>query len=115
MQSCDLPMATLQVHIDGTLLRGVLDLDDERVEFLAQRAVLGIGEDCEIRVQGRRHCICRRHVELDHLDGTIRIRDLNSPQGIFINRTHVATQTPWPLRDGDVVHIGVRDFLVRID
>jgi hypothetical protein len=108
------PMGTLRLGISGTLLRGSLELDGVRIEFSAARPVLGFGEGCEIKVP-RGNAFARRHVEFDQLDGVIRVTDLGSSQGIFINRVHKATRTPWPLRDGDKLHIGVQELLIRLE
>ena len=102
------------MKIDGALLRGVLEIDEARIAFAAERPLLGRDEGCDIRVNNLRHAISRKHVELDHANGVIRIRDLQSPQGIFINRKHVASDTPWPVKEGDRVRIGTEEFLIRI-
>jgi len=107
-------MAILRIRLDGELLCGALAIGDQVIDFSGARLLLGRDEGCDIRIRSAAFGISRRHVELDHAAGKIRIRDLSSPQGIFRNRQHLASEMPWPMIDGDVIRIGGEDIQVRI-
>lgn len=108
-------MGTFRLRRDGALIRGELELDGARYPFAAERPMFGRDATCEIRLPVYGHAIARKHVQFELHHGSICIRDLQSAQGIFINREHKASDTPWPLHDGDTVHIGTETFLIRLE
>lgn len=74
-----------------------------------------------ITVVGRRHdcdlCIplmvvSRRHCQLNYNNETLKIRDLGSRGGTFLNRKRIDEAT---VRAGDYIKVGPLTFLLQID
>ena len=56
--------------------------------------------------------ISHDHAEIDLADGTLKVRDLGSTNGTFINGVRVGGDKPARLKEGDVLHFGSAEFLV---
>ena len=72
--------------------------------------VLGRGHDCELRIPLK--VVSRKHCQLSPNQQSLKIQDLDSRGGTFVNgkRVNVA-----PLKAGDYIQIGPLTFQVQID
>jgi pSer/pThr/pTyr-binding forkhead associated (FHA) protein len=69
-------------------LRKVLGLGiDEDVTVTASRLLIGRSSECDLRLLCPK--VSRRHAELVISEGYVAVRDLNSRNGTFVNRTRV--------------------------
>ncbi len=84
----------------------------DRAEFPLRKPVtrVGRGEDCSLRVPGAD--VSRQHCELKINNGALRIRDLESSNGTFVNNQRVREAT---LKAGDRIRIGPIVFTLQID
>lgn len=75
-----------------------------------QKFLIGREEDCQLRpnsdLVSRHHCV----IAVD--DFTVRIRDLGSTNGTFVNNQRITTQVV--LKQGDLIRIGKLAFEVQI-
>ena len=100
IDSLSLPMRYLLVCIDGPLLGQ---------EFEIPPTGLIVGREGHVRVADE--YLSRKHFEVSaEADGTIRVRDLNSRNGTFLN-TLPAHNTR--VQDGDEIRAGVHRFRVE--
>jgi hypothetical protein len=69
-----------------------------------------IGRALDVDVRLDDICVSRRHCRIVAVKGALFVRDLGSTNGTFINgvRTEVS-----PLRDNDVLSVGMMRFIVR--
>jgi predicted component of type VI protein secretion system len=83
----------------------------ETIRVLRGKLLIGREEDCQLRPQSgfvsRHHCV----LLLDEF--TLRIRDLGSQNGTFINGRRIA-KGPAILLNGDVISIGDLDFQIAV-
>jgi len=52
------------------------------------------------------------HCEIDEVGGVLRVRDLGSRHGTFVNEARIVTAYLWP---GDRLTVGVSTFLVQYE
>jgi predicted component of type VI protein secretion system len=75
-----------------------------------QKFLIGREEDCQLRpnsdLVSRHHCV----IAID--DFTVRIRDLGSTNGTFVNNQRITTQVV--LKQGDLIRIGKLAFEMQI-
>jgi pSer/pThr/pTyr-binding forkhead associated (FHA) protein len=88
------PLAAQTIPIDGTKL------------------IIGREEDCQLRPESE--FISRHHCVLLLDDYTLRIRDLGSKNGTFVNSSRIGSGETILLHD-DVVAIGEMTFLIDLD
>jgi len=50
--------------------------------------------------------VSRRHVRIERIQDTLHVRDLESANGTFLNRTRIAPNTPHVLRNRAVLQLG---------
>ena len=99
------------VAVDVTLVLVRKDGRTLDVKLKKERTVLGRQTECDIRVPvgavSRQHCEFRLEG-----DGSVKVRDLGSSNGTFVNaeRTDEAT-----LEAGDIVSVGPVRLVARID
>jgi pSer/pThr/pTyr-binding forkhead associated (FHA) protein len=72
--------------------------------------IIGRREDCDLRIAVSD--VSRKHSKLTLDDGTLKIEDLGSSNGTFVNGTRVNAAM---LKAGDVVQIGPVTFVVQAD
>ena len=86
--------------------------DGERREFVLREGVSTIGrkEDCDLRIPLAD--ISRHHSEVTASDGKVKIRDLDSSNGTFVNLARIEEQE---LEPGDRVSIGPVVFTLQVD
>jgi len=71
---------------------------------------IGRSHDCDLRVPLR--VVSRKHCELSQNAEALKIRDLNSRFGTFVNGKRVSDAT---VRPGDYIRIGPLTFLLQIN
>ena len=71
-------------------------------------ATLGRSPNSEIYLTDR--WVSRCHCEIDHVNGTLTVRDIGSKHGTFVNGEKV---THAPLLPGDNLTVGLTRFQVR--
>jgi EAL domain-containing protein (putative c-di-GMP-specific phosphodiesterase class I) len=94
-------------------LEGFLDGKDgiQRVPIVPLPFIIGRQRDLSFPLPSG--SVSRRHVEI-YLDGPcLRIRDLGSTNGTFVNGQRIATDQP--LDPGDVIRIGMFEFRVAVE
>ncbi|UCE47365.1 MAG: FHA domain-containing protein [Phycisphaerales bacterium] len=72
--------------------------------------VMGRGHDCELRIPLK--VVSRKHCQLSPNQQSLRIQDLDSRCGTFVNGKRVNNA---PLKAGDYIRIGPLTFQVQID
>ncbi len=78
-----------------------LTIDGERHEVGKRVVVLGRSQDCDIQLADPN--VSRRHAELRQENGSFRIVDLGSTNGIEVNGRRLRQAT---LEDGDTIVLG---------
>jgi pSer/pThr/pTyr-binding forkhead associated (FHA) protein len=88
----------------------VLETDDFSV--VHPEYTIGRADDCDLKLQNR--FVSRHHCELvvDDQDKIVRVRDLGSQNGTFVNDGPVTAECE--LKDGDKLVIGCIPFEVHI-
>jgi seryl-tRNA synthetase len=81
--------------------------DGQEVRFPLFKDRLTIGRTANNDIQLNEQCISRRHAVIVTENGSTRIVDWGSKNGVYINENRVAEQM---LKNGDVVMIGVTEF-----
>jgi len=77
------------------------------------RSVVGRDSSCRIRLPFAD--VSREHCELVAEDDALRVSDLGSSNGTFVNREKLDAESPRTLSAGDLLTIGNYTFVVRID
>ena len=72
--------------------------------------VLGRSHDCDLRIPLK--AVSRRHCQLSQNKEAVKIHDLDSRGGTFVNGKRVNAAT---IKAGDYIRIGPLTFLLRID
>jgi pSer/pThr/pTyr-binding forkhead associated (FHA) protein len=90
--------------ISGPLAGQTIDLSDGTL-------LIGREEDCQLRLT----CdfLSRRHCALELSDLTLRIRDLGSKNGTYVNGRRIGSNEEILLHD-DLVAVGTMSFLIDI-
>jgi eukaryotic-like serine/threonine-protein kinase len=106
-------------------------LSGQRFVFpIAMKVAVGRSPECALRIRGEPNdlTVSRRHCVLVIDPPTLRVRDLGSRNGTYVNGTKIATQarssfsedggSPDPvgfeLHDGDWLQVGASEFQVRV-
>src|SRR5690242_9871804 len=86
--------------------------DGERRSFSVSRdmTVIGRREDCDLRIPLGE--ISRKHCRLIKEDGTLRLEDLGSSNGTYLNGKRVQEAA---IEAGDTLQVGPVVFVVQID
>ncbi len=74
------------------------------------RLVIGRREGADIRIPTAN--VSREHCEILEENGHLRVRDLGSSNGTYVNRQRVQEQ---PLKAGDLIGVGPAVFLVQVE
>ena len=102
-----IPLAPAQVisrpcvlqQIRGPLAPQVIELD---------RDVLVVGRAEEVDIKIPSSALSRRHVRLERYQGSYRVIDLDSSNGVYLNEIRIHTAV---LRDGDTLQLGNAVFI----
>jgi len=73
--------------------------------------IIGRAEECHLRPNSRQ--ISRRHTAITIADGTVKVRDLGSSNGTFVNDEKIEGERQ--LRSGDKLAVGPLQFEVQLD
>lgn len=96
--------------MEAALVHVRSDGRQQPVPLRAGKVVVGRQEDCQLRIPSAQ--ISRHHCELITGGAGVRIRDLGSSNGTFVNGQKVDEAE---LEAGDVIAVGSTLFVVRID
>jgi pSer/pThr/pTyr-binding forkhead associated (FHA) protein len=75
--------------------------------------VLGRRHDCDLRIPIP--TVSRKHCQLSQNGDSIKLRDLSSRAGTFVNGKKVEAETDIPLKPGDYIRIGPLTFVCQVD
>ncbi len=75
--------------------------------------VLGRRHDCDLRIP--LPVVSRKHCQLTQNNDSMKLRDLSSRAGTFVNGKKGEAETEVPLKPGDYVRIGPLTFVCQID
>jgi len=86
--------------------------DGKRKDFpvVNSSVVIGRGENCDLRVP--LSSVSRKHCELNISGGTIKVRDLSSSNGTYVNNKRITEQD---IHAGDRIVVGPVVFTVQVD
>jgi len=74
-------------------------------------AVIGRRHDCDLRIPLM--SVSRRHCQISYNKDTLKVRDIGSRNGIYLNGKRIDDEAT--LRAGDYLRIGPLTFLLQID
>lgn len=97
----------------GTRRLVLAGADGARVR-LAPPAVLGRGQDCDVRLAKSRR-ISRRHASIEEVQGRFLIIDLGSANGTYLNGQRIPAQRYVELVDHDVLRLADEEFSCVIE
>jgi len=78
-----------------------------------QVTVLGRRHDCDLRIP--LPMVSRKHCQLTQNSDAMKLRDLSSRAGTFVNGKRVDTEKDVPIQAGDYIRIGPLTFVCQID
>ena len=104
-------MEIILERLDEPEPQGIV-LETEDFSIFQPEYMIGRAEDCDLRIQNR--FVSRHHCELvvDHKDRIVRVRDLGSQNGTYVNDGPVNEERE--LKDGDKLVIGCIPFEIHI-
>ena len=89
------------------------DGEHRRFDLGGEVTTIGRREDCDLRIPlgdvSRRHCTIHRQIPDGDLE--LRLQDLGSSNGTYVNGRRVQES---PLLPGDVIQVGTLKFLVQV-
>lgn len=88
-------------HPERLALSWLFPLGSARLHALTARCVIGRADDCDVRLVGR--AVSRHHAEISRQAATLRLVDLRSTNGVFLNGISV---TDSPVAAGDLLRVG---------
>jgi len=80
------------------------------VPLTHDRTLVGRLDDCQVRIRSGK--ISRHHCEIVNDGSSLRLKDLGSSNGTFLNQEQVQESE---LKAGDLIAVGSMVFLVQID
>ncbi len=75
--------------------------------------VVGRRHDCQLRVP--LPVVSRQHCQLTCNESSLKLRDLGSRWGTFVNDKRVEKEKDFPVKAGDYIRIGPLTFVCQID
>lgn len=96
--------------MEAALVHVRSDGKQQSVPLRMGKVVIGRQDDCQLRIPSAQ--ISRHHCEIVTGGAGVRVRDLGSSNGTFVNGQKVDSAD---LNPGDVVGVGSMLFVVRID
>ena len=58
--------------------------------------------------------VSRRHMQIDFEEGQYYVTDLNSTNGVAINGDKIVPMEATPINNGDIIKIGMREYIVEL-
>ena len=89
-----------------------IDEDVPDFEVALDELPVRVGRHRDVRIRIRDRWVSRRHCEIDHIGGTLNVRDLGSTHGVFVNGFHVGQALLMP---GDRLTVGMTSFRVHYE
>jgi len=86
-----------------------IEADVPDFEITLDELPVRVGRHQDVRIQIQDQWISRLHCEIDHIGGTLEVRDLGSRHGVFVNGFHVVQAHLMP---DDRLTIGMTSFRV---
>jgi pSer/pThr/pTyr-binding forkhead associated (FHA) protein len=96
--------------MDANLVLFKKDGSQKAFSLPSDLTVLGRRHDCDLCIP--LGVVSRRHCQLSQNNETVKIRDLDSKSGTFVNGKRISDAT---LQAGDYITIGPLTFLLQID
>src|SRR5262249_19530559 len=120
----------MSANVTFTILGGALDGTEFTFEK-PTRCVIGRDEECSVRLPNKGwefHMVSRRHCRLDIDPPRVRVQDLGSRNGTYINGRLIGLRAPEEsaesaadvafetneLHDGDILQVGPVHFCVKV-
>lgn len=75
--------------------------------------VIGRRSDCDLRIPLL--VVSRKHCQLSQNENSVKLRDLGSRGGTFVNGKRVDEDKEIPVRAGDYIRIGPLTFVCRVN
>lgn len=75
--------------------------------------VLGRRHDCDLRIP--LPMVSRRHCQVSTNGESLKLRDLGSRAGTFVNNKQVQAEKDIPIKPGDYIRVGPLTFVCQID
>jgi len=75
--------------------------------------VIGRRHDCYLRIP--LPVVSRKHCQLSRNENSVKLRDLSSRWGTFVNDKRVEKEKDIPVKAGDYIRIGPLTFVCQID
>ena len=101
----------------GPVLRmtEICDKEEEGEAFSVSSTpyVIGRAEDMDHIVESRG--VSKKHMQIDFEDGVYYATDLNSTNGVTLNDEKIAPMDRVEIHQGDVIKIGLKEFIVEIE
>jgi len=96
--------------VQAFLIRVTQQGKAQAVPLNSNRTLIGRLDDCQVRVRSGK--ISRHHCEVVLEDGALKLRDLGSSNGTFLNQERIEEAE---LKAGDLIAVGSLVFLVQIN
>lgn len=96
--------------MDANLVLFKKDGSQKAFSLPSDLTVIGRRHDCDLYIPLM--VVSRRHCQLSQNNETVKIRDLDSKSGTFVNGKRISDAT---LQAGDYITIGPLTFLLQID
>jgi pSer/pThr/pTyr-binding forkhead associated (FHA) protein len=96
--------------MDANLVLFKKDGSKKAFSLPSDLTVIGRRHDCDLCIPLR--VVSRKHCQLSQNNDTIKIRDLDSKSGTFVNGKRISDAT---IEAGDYITIGPLTFLLQID
>jgi len=77
----------------------------------SKAAILGRRNDCDLCIPLQ--VVSRRHCQLSLESNTLKVRDLKSSNGTYLNGTKISSEAT--VKPGDRIQIGPLTFVIQID
>ena len=103
-------MNTEETKVDANLILFKKDGSTKSFVLPSNITVIGRRHDCDLCVPLM--VVSRRHCQLSQNNETVKIRDLDSKSGTYLNGNRISEAT---IKAGDYITIGPLTFLLQID